>query len=107
MNSNVDPVVATQLQEFLNRLKKSTPLTQFLLEIREWPKEASGDHYLVLQVNNPAYQFDIHAGGNSLKDVLCKIEESLSEEIGQRKMILLMEAEGIDPSSPKYSRYLN
>lgn len=105
--TNLNQAITKQLQDFVNRLKSRTPQTNILLQVRQWPTDKIGKHNLVLQVFNPAFQFDIQADGESLDKVLNSLEESFSSEIEQRKAMLLMLAEGIDSNSPQYSRYLH
>lgn len=107
MNSNSEPKLTQQLQEFVNRLRSRTPQTDILLQVRQWPTDKSEKHQLVLQVINPAFQFDVQADGENLDKVLSSLEESFSTEIGQRKALLLMMAEGIESDSPEHSLYLH
>ena len=107
MDTTLNEATTAQLQEFINRLKSRVPETKIELQVREWPSDKSSNHQIVLQVDNPAFHFDVQADGDDLNKVLYKLEEDFADEIGQRKALAYMLAEGIDSDSPSFSLYLN
>ncbi len=106
MEKHLNPEIERKLQQFLNGLRSRIPVTQFLLQIQGWPSKENTTHHLVLKVAHPAFQFDVHAGGDDLDTVLNHLEESCAQEMSQRKAAYFMAAEGIELESSIYSRYL-
>ncbi|MCB0355398.1 MAG: hypothetical protein KDD40_00235 [Bdellovibrionales bacterium] len=107
MNSSLNEALTAQLQEFVNRLKSRIPETNIELEVRQWPSDKNSNHSLVLQVMNPAFQFNLQADGENLDKVLSDLEATFADQIGQRKALTLMLLEGIESQSPQYSGYLH
>lgn len=106
MNSYINEATTAKLQEFISRLQSRIPETDIKLEIKQWPNNENSKHELILQVANPAFNFDLQANGENLEIVLKQLEDNFSDQIGQRKAITFMMLEGIDSDSPVYSSYL-
>lgn len=106
-NLKLDDKVSQLLQDFVGRLKSQSPLTNFVLQVQAWPNDQESTHSLVLQVANPLFQFYVEAAGEDLPQVLSTLEQTFADEVAQRKLQILLKAEGIDSQSPLFTRYLH
>lgn len=107
MNTSLNKKIKRQLQDFVHRIKSRSPNTEVAIHINQLGESDNLDVDLTLQVVNPLYQFDISANGKDIDKVLDALEDSYKLEVGQRKSLAFMMAEGIGLDSPIYSKYLH